>query len=495
MEEVKKKKSLYVMHVAIGFAICAIFWVIPPIDPITAVGMRCVGAFLAMVYLWSSIGALWPSIFGLFMLGISGFAGDGTAGFNAVWLNAVGQNTVLLCLFGFILFGAFDEVGDTKYVAKWLMTRKIYEGKPIVFIAIFYLTCGVLCALVGSIVSLIMMWPIALRIVEVMRIDRKDTIWRFFFVGMFLSLTLMQPFFPFKGAPLIPVSAFATMTQNMGDAMVIPMVPYMITDFVMSAIIVGIYLAFIQFNKKIDLSKIKSVTPETVEKEMSLPPMDTRQKAFMWMIPAYLLMVMVPSFLPGNPICDFLNSIGAMGVTILFILVFLVIRWHGKPMLDFKEVAYKDMNWGIFFMIAAAVYAANTLSAKNTGITEFLVQSLNPILGGQPEMVFVAIMFAFALVLTNFANNAAMAVVLMPVVITFSNQIGISPIPVAMGVILMVFVAMLTPAASPHAGMMWGRTDIYAPKDILSIGLPMCAIALLSYIFIGYPLIKLLLGV
>lgn len=483
------------MHVAIGFAICAIFWIIPPIDPITEVGMRCVGAFLAMVYLWSAIGALWPSIFGLFMLGISGFAGDGTAGFNAVWLNAIGQNTVLLCLFIFILFGAFDEVGDTKYIAKWLMTRKIYEGKPIVFMAIFYLTCGVLSALAGVIVSLIMMWPIAIRIMETMRIDRKDTVWRFFFVGMFLVMTLMQPFFPFKGAPLIPVSAFATMTQNMGDAMTIPMIPYMITDLVMTVIVMGIYLVFVELNKKIDLSKMKSVTPETIEKEMPLPPMNLQQKAYMWMIPAYLLMIMVPGFISGNPICDFLNTINSMGVSILFVLVFLIIRWEGKPMLNFKEVAYKDMNWGIFFMIAAAVYAANTLSAKNTGITDFLVQALNPILGGQPEMVFVAIMFAFALILTNFANNAAMATVLLPVIITFSNQLGISPIPVAMGVILMVFVAMLTPAASPHAGMMWGHRDIYSPKDIISIGLPMCAICLVAYIFIGYPLIKMLVGV
>ena len=52
------------------------------------------------------------------------------------------------------------------------------------------------------------------------------------------------------------------------------------------------------------------------------------------------------------------------------------------------------------------------------------------------KYVFVAIMFTVALIITNFANNAAMAVVLMPVVLTFSNQIGINPMPVAMGVIL-----------------------------------------------------------
>ena len=108
-------------------------------------------------------------------------------------------------------------------------------------------------------------------------------------------------------------------------------------------------------------------------------------------------------------------------------------------------------------------------------------------------MVFVAIMFTIALILTNFANNAAMAVVLMPVVLNFSNQLDINPMPVATGVILMVFVAMLTPAASPHAGMMHGMKKIYSTKEILAVGFPICILALVLYIFVGYPLCKLLM--
>ena len=141
-------------------------------------------------------------------------------------------------------------------------------------------------------------------------------------------------------------------------------------------------------------------------------------------------------------------------------------------------------------MIAAAVYGANSLSNNATGVVQFLIKMLKPLLGGQPELIFVALMFTVALIITNFANNAAMAVVLLPVAITFSNQLGIDPIPVVMGLILMVFVAMLTPAASPHAGMMHGRKDIYTTSEILKIGFPMCIITLLAYIFIGYPLMK-----
>ena len=481
--------------------------------------MKVVGIFLAMVYWWSSIEALWPSVLGLALLGLSGigdavlganFAGtmangsiplmgavlqDGTvieglrsqpiaqnlAGSNGVWMTAVGNYTVLLTLFAMILFGAVDEVGDTMYIAKWFLTRKIFAGRPFVFWT-----------------GLIIMWPVALRLVEIMGITKEDRVWKFFFVGMFLVMTLGQPFWPFMGAQLIPISAFSTMTATMAEAgtlpaaLAIPWVPYMIVNAVMTAFIMAIYLLAMKFVLRVDVSKMKSVNPQMVEETLPLPPMDLRQKAFLFMIPVYLICLLLPDFVSGNPVSDTLKYLGPLGITAFFVAAFLIARWEGKSMLDFREVSYKQFNWGIFFMIAAAVYAAGLLSSPVTGVSAFLVQVLTPILGGQPEMVFVALMLLVALIITNFANNAAMAVVLLPVVIQFSNQIGISPVPVAMGVILMVFVAMLTPAASPHAGMMHGNKNIYKTGDILAIGFPMCIIAWLSYTFVGYPLAKAL---
>lgn len=488
----KQKKNLYYVHVAIGFAIMAIIWNLPPVDPITELGMKCVGVFLGMVYLWSAVEALWPSIVGLVLLGCSGIGGD--AGFNGVWMNAVGNYTVLLTLFAMVLFGAVDEVGDTKYIAKWFLTRKLFAGRPWIFLAIFYTCCFVLSTLVSPITGLIIMWPISLRLMDTMEIKRNDQVWKYFFVGMFLVMTLGQPFWPFMGAQLIPISAFQAMTAQMGNPLIIPMVPYMLVDAIMTALIMTVYLLGMKFILRVDVSKMKSVNPEMVEKEMPLPSMNLQQKSFLYMIPFYLICLLLPSFLKGNPLSSFLAYLGPLGVTAIFTGFFLVVRYNGKPLLDFKEVAYKQMNWGIFFMIAAAVYAANTLSSPDTGVSAFLVKVLTPILGGQSELGFIAIMFTVALIITNFANNAAMAVVLMPVVINFSNQLDINPVPVAMGVILMVFVAMLTPAASPHAGMMHGYKKIYATKEILGIGFPMCIITLLLYIFIGYPLCKALLA-
>lgn len=491
MSTTTKKQSLYPLHLVIGFGILALFWLLPPIDPITPLGMRCVGAFLCMVYLWSTVETMWPSLVGLFVLAISGYGGDG--GFNGVWMNAIGADTVLLTLFAMVLMGELDAIGDTQYITRWFLTRKIFKGRPIVFLATYYALCFVLAAVTQPMISLLLLWPISTSLMETLGIKKGERIWKYFFMGMFAVSTLAQPLFPFKGAELIPYAAFQKMTASMGNPMSIPMLSYMIVCFTVTVIFTAIYLFLVKFVLRVDLSKLKAIDPAMLERYIQLPPMNKRQVIYLIMLPCFLLMILVPSVVKGNIICQALSTIGPLGVSLLWIMLFLIVRIDGEPLLNFKEVAYRKFDWGIFFMIAAAVYSANTLSDESTGVPDFLIQLLTPVLGGRSEMVFVAIMFTFALILTNFANNAAMAVVLMPVVLNFSNQMGINPMPVATGVILMVFVAMLTPAASPHAGMMHGMKNIYDKKDIYRIGVPICLGVLLLYIFVGYPLAKMLM--
>lgn len=481
------------IHSFIGFAIMAIFWFMSPIEPITPVGMKVVGIFLGMVYLWSTVGSLWPSLIGLTLFAISGYGGPGPAGFKTVVLNAFGADVVLLTMFAMVLFGAIDEAGCTKYIARWLLTRKVINGRPYAFMAVVWFTCYVVSTLVSPITGLILMWPITLRIMDSLKVERSDKLWPYFFVGMFAIMTLGQPFFPFMGAQLIVVSAFGSMTGVPADMTPVPYMGYMALNFIMTMLLMVVYILVLKYILRPDVSKLKGVDADQLAKEQPLPAMVWPQILMMIMIPLYLIMLLVPSFMDkSNPVVGFLATLGPLGVTLVWVVFFTIIRFQGKEVLNFRDVAYKQFNWGIYFMIAAAVYGANALSNDATGVKGFLLDVLNPILGGQSEMAFVAILFTVALILTNFANNAAMAVVLMPVILAFCEQMSLNPLPVAMGVTMMVFVAMLTPAASPHAGMMHGRKDIYSTGEIMRLGFPICIVTLIFYIFIGYPLAKML---
>ena len=484
----KKNTSLYV-HSLIGIAFIMIFQFLPAIEPITPLGMKITGVFLGMIYLWTTVSVLWPSLFGLIVIALSGYAGEGVAALKSVMLTAFGTDTVLLILFVMILFGAMDEAGCTSYIVRWFLTRKMITGRPYVFLFIFYFTCYALSPLVNPITALLLLWPISLQLMAILKVERCDKIWPFFYVGMFFVTTIGLPFFPFMGSQLIVLSAFDQMTNH---AYSFSFFAYMGLNFIMSMSVLLVYLLFLRFIIRVDVSKLRAVNAQEIADQQQLPKMNFQQKALMLMIPCYIVLLLAPSIFPASfPGIKLLASLGPLGLTMCWIVFFSIVRFNGQEILNFKEVAYKKFDWSIFFLIAACIYSSNAMAADVTGVKIFLVQTLNPLLGGQSELGFVAIMFTVALILTNFANNAGMAVILMPVVLAFCEQLNIAPLPVVMGITMMVFVAMLTPAASPHAGMMHSRKDIYASKDILRIGLPLCLLTLVFYIFIGYPLAKL----
>ena len=86
-----------------------------------------------------------------------------------------------------------------------------------------------------------------------------------------------------------------------------------------------------------------------------------------------------------------------------------------------------------------------------------------------------------------------MAVVLLPVIIAFADQYpGVNALVLSMTVTMMVFVALLTPAASPYCGMLHARKDLVSYGEILRLFVPMAIIALLVYSFVGFKIANFL---
>ena len=188
-----------------------------------------------------------------------------------------------------------------------------------------------------------------------------------------------------------------------------------------------------------------------------------------------------------------LNSYNTNRILIVCIVALMIIQFEGHSLLEFKAVAKKSVSWDVVFLVAAAIYVCNAVSNDVTGIKQFLVQILQPLLGGKPDIVFVLILLAFALITTNFANNAGMAVILMPIVLAFADQYpNVPATAICMTIAMMVFVALVTPAASPYCAMMHAQKDLITFKQIETLALPMCVVALLLYTFIGYPIAKFL---
>lgn len=100
----------------------------------------------------------------------------------------------------------------------------------------------------------------------------------------------------------------------------------------------------------------------------------------------------------------------------------------------------------------------------------------------------------FVYMIFNFAANAAMAFVLTPIAVACATELGLNPAPIALCVMMIVFVALLTPAASPATAMCYAEDRYYTPKEIHSWAWLISAVAIILYTFVGYPLATIMVN-
>ena len=81
-----------------------------------------------------------------------------------------------------------------------------------------------------------------------------------------------------------------------------------------------------------------------------------------------------------------------------------------------------------------------------------------------------------------------MAFVLTPIAVACATELGLNPAPIALCVMMIVFVALLTPAASPATAMCYAEDRYYTAKEIRSWALVISILAIVLYTVVGYPL-------
>lgn len=459
------------------------FGMLEPIASVTPVGMQVLGIFIGVIYLWSFVGILWPSLLGLIALGISDYAT-----MPVVLLKSFGDTVTILVFFAMILFGAIQHHGITKYISRWFLTRKIINGKPVIFSFIFIYATYVLAALSANILpALLLMWSILYGVLEDVGYKKGDKYTTIMIIGTMFGAISGQAAKPFTGSALMIVASFEKVTKVQIDYL-----PYMAFGLVMSTLAIITFSLLIKFVFKPDMSKIANINTELFEKE-KLPAMDLRQKILFVCLFGYLGLILLPSILPKTlGFIALINKVGPWGVVIAFIVGLSLFKINNKPIIEFKEITGRYVTWDVYFLIAMAMVISGALTDDATGIKLFLTEVLNPLLGNRSPIMFTTILIIFSMLITNIANNGVMGVLLMPIVYTFSLQNGANPVAVATAITFALHVAILTPAASPYAAILYGNKDWLEAKDVGKYGSVIVITMLALYLVVGFPLSNLI---
>ncbi|MCL2286739.1 MAG: SLC13 family permease [Firmicutes bacterium] len=469
----------FYVHVVIGlFMMFAFARVFSPLGSLTPVGMQIVGVFVGAVWLWCFVGFLWPSLIALVAFGFTDYAS-----FGQVVTTAFGNQVPALLLFSMILFGSPQHVGSTDYITRWFLTRKISNNRPFVFSFVFIFATYALSVAVNVTPSLILMWTVLHSVLKELNYKPGDKYSTLMVIGTFLGAISGQASLPFTGSTLAILNVFETAS---GIAMPIP--EYMLLGFIFSVTVFVIYCLFMKFVFRPDVSNIANINIEIFNKN-PLPPMSTLQKANFFGMLSFVFLVLLPSFLPDNFIVtELLNNLGPLGIAILVTGVMCVLKADGKPVLDFRAVAAKSMNWEIYIMVAAAITLSGALTHPSTGVTDMMIAAFNPVLGGHSAIVFFIIMLLISIVATSFAMNMIVGITLMPVLVTFGVTAGANLPAVAASSILLLHYAIILPSASAFAAMLWSNKEWLTSKDVAKYGGSIVIFAIIVSIVIIMPI-------
>ncbi|WP_243456816.1 SLC13 family permease [Polaribacter batillariae] len=143
--------------------------------------------------------------------------------------------------------------------------------------------------------------------------------------------------------------------------------------------------------------------------------------------------------------------------------------------------AYKTISWTSVIMIAAMIPMG--VAIQKTGTAEMISNSLIDILGkNNPTLLLVGI-FLLTTTFSQFINNSATTVLMVPIVLLASTTLQISPEPLLITIAISASTAFLTPIGTTTNAMVMSSGG-YKFVDYLKVGFPLLVLFLITTIIL-----------
>lgn len=473
-----QSKSVKLVHCIITIALMVLVGLIPPIAPITPYGMKILGILVGIVYGMSTVDVLWTAICAILAMGI---AAGNIAGVVA---NALGSTLVWGIIMVLVLLYVMQSEKVTDFFANWIISRKVLQDRPWLFSFAILLGISIL-AVVSPIASMLLFWDIIYSACDQVGIERNSSWAQCMIFGSCFAAG--------SGILYLPVLANGMVVSNMYLGMMGE--PINAAKYVASMIplvIIGIilYILVCKFILRIDISALKNLDDSIVDKNAL--KLNTRQKIVITAVVAMVIILLLGSVLPQTlAVTKLIKNLDLFGLSAIILLLFVVIRVDGKPMVVIQEAASHGVIWSMVMMTALIAPLGSALTSEDAGIVALIHSFLAPALDGKPAWILVAIVVVVGVILTNFAQNLVICSVILPIIIAMSASMNINVPAVTILLALGTHYAFVLPSACPAAGMMFSNPNLkpsFAYKTGL-ICIVICTVFVLSF---GYFWVNLI---
>lgn len=251
------KKSHELLYSIIGLIIMLFGFVLPGAGSVTAVGMRVIFIFVGALFLWSTVGnRIWPSLAAVFLYGLCGYNGEGAEGLVPTMTAVYGDETFIQVMMMFIFFGAVKESGAMSYVARWILSRKVLNGRPYLLVAAIGATAYLMALATNAQSSILIMWSILGDICLIIGLKHnEDSLWTYIWGAAFLGAGLGHCAVPFKTTGLAMLRVYEKVTEGQYP---INGMAYLVFSAIMAVIMIAALCLLMRIFKT-DTTKAKEI--------------------------------------------------------------------------------------------------------------------------------------------------------------------------------------------------------------------------------------------
>lgn len=145
------------------------------------------------------------------------------------------------------------------------------------------------------------------------------------------------------------------------------------------------------------------------------------------------------------------------------------------------NAAYRAIHWPTLLLIIGMLPFADAL--QKTGGVALAANGLLQLVGGAGPSVILGVIFLATALIGLFVSNTATAVLMAPIAIATATQLGASPYPFAMTVVLAASSAFMTPVSSP-VNTLIVEPGRYRFMDFVKLGTPFTLVVMVVTAFL-----------
>lgn len=473
---------------ALGVILLIFFIVVPPLAPLTTLGMRVVGIFLFTIIWWVTVGIGYPSLMTLVLIAALGVMkpADVLAGSWGNW--------VIIFVVGAVgISEGVRATGFFRRFAIWFITRPFVEGRPWVLIGMFLLACTLMGSVMSSTATTIVFMAIAASMLQALNYKKGDTFAAMLMMGIAWAATASLAMTPIAHAGNIMMMNWIQRDFNH----IVGFTDWMSFGIPMGLLMLVVILLVFRFLIRPDVSKMSEMSTSFVRQEASqMGPMKLEEKValgiFLFIVAIWILPDLVSGVFPEAS--QYLKDLGYAMPAIAGASLMCLIPVHGKPLLTFKQWMKDSVEWGSITLLATIMVMGVVLKNPDTGIGEMLTGVFQPIAMSVPFTVFIMISILWVVIQTNMMSNLVSMTLVYSIMVPVAASLG-SGNPIGLGATIGAAsnFAFSLPSATITTALAIGSGWVPV-RFMAKYGVLMIIPVVLVFTFVGYPLATALFG-